>query len=248
MNFNILGKLNKKIILILVIVGILVVSLLVSTFAFDFLKKKENEELIKNRYKAKKVYNKAVKAILKAEKEHDGFDFDSSEYIQKNKNYCEQLYIDFRDNKNIKIAEPEIISDDFEGEELKPYAQKCPSTAIDPNYKFNDRLRQYSNKNAPGNYIAHYGFRVYKIDFDNKDDGIESNLFYSAGLFDKVMNQWRQEKYNMYDRGQGYDLYILYDFSKCKYMGGKTIQPMVDYFTRTLTGNLNGVIKHENHY
>ncbi len=226
MNFNILGKLNKKVLLILVIVGILVVSLLVSTFAFDFFKKKEKQNsatTVQKSLKEKMQFSaEAERALRDADYAYEQAQSKIKAYEEKygdlilnnfpkgsDGEFCTGMLKDFKEDNGIEVIKPTVQTDDFEGEKLKPYFKNCPG------YK---TLRSFDIRQS-GHYKSHLGYRVYDIDFDNDNKEPKINVFYQSGLYIEYSPKYKY-----------YDSYKVIDFmNKCKVYGEKSVYSIVDY-------------------
>lgn len=247
------GKVNKKVIAIMV-VGVCVVALVTSTFAFGLLKKEkvestvkqevskvqeekksteaqiEKEELTPEKVKALKDYQEAIRALKKAEEKYGNLVLAEPrkfQYLQKNKKFCKQLYSDFKDHQNVKIISPFIRTDDFNDERIKSYFGKCSKKYKNWSNKIFDNYTLKEN----GEYS--YDFRLYDIAMEIPNNKISDvYLFYEGGgiLF----------KENI----QVYDLFILLNVNNCKILHQKSSPPMIDYFTKEKTGNINGVFSY----
>ncbi len=271
MNFNILEKLNKKIIATMVVVGVLVVSLLVSTFAFDFFKKKEKHVEGKTNQKVteaqrKKNLRESLKKLKDVKARHKKAikkikEIESELYIHakpENEAFCAQLFEDFIENK-VELILPIAHSDDFNDseiqKELKPCIEKNPIMAdkateklllvgLTPAMKVirDNDYTYWRDELASHVGKAQFAFRVHKVDFDNNpDNGLEYVIF-SGGYLPSPI----RTKTPYYS-----DKVAIFNVNKCdtiKKVHDEGFGSVLDYKTHKLKNNYSGLIKYKDKY
>jgi hypothetical protein len=132
--------------------------------------------------------------------------------------FCRTFCRDFPKQTELRIVDPIIETDDFEGPALEAYKRKCPDLQL--NTETGD---QFGN--------LHYGtrhFKLYRVDINNQPaDGKEYLFYYDTVVASKeeleaLRDPRTRDSVTTYEGGQFY----LVDFKSCQIRGGVPVGKM----------------------
>lgn len=236
---NIWKNLNKKAIVAVAVVGVLLLSLSASAFVFGWFGKDERPKA--NINQAKNETEITPKKVLEDLKDLKGRhervlkliqdkEYRISDFSKEFSGFCNQMLADFKAG-NTELILPILHTHDLNNPELQGYLNLCAEMTK----KYLTELLFYNGLNAWAPYYPTLNFQLYHIDYDdNPENGKEYVLFQGGYTNSKVSPDC--------------DTYNIFKLNTCTHIGSSSVRELYDSRTKELEDNYTGIIKYKNKY
>lgn len=186
----------------------------------------------------------AVAKKLKWEKPYDWKENDKKSLAKRQ--FCEALLADLQVGKEVEFVEPIVRTDDYNDPRLQAYLGTCPKLKPIKNVQWLPKVwEMIEAQDIPEEEWDDYGrkyyssldFKLYHVDFDGNPENGKEYLFYGGCGYEFGHPGATDSRY-----------FEVFDLARCKEKGGLQVRETINYRTKQLTNDTNGVIQYKNRF
>jgi uncharacterized protein len=186
----------------------------------------------------------AVAKKLKWEKPYDWEEGDKESLAKRQ--FCEALLADLQAGKDVEFIEPIVRTDDYNDPKLQAYLGRCPKSKPFKQVEYQPNIWDYFEEEgvpeeereyAGSIYYSSMDFKLYHVDFDGNPENDKEYLVYGGCGYEYEYPGAVDSRH-----------YGIFDLNRCKELGDIQVRETINYRTRQLTRDTNGVIQYKSKF